>query len=443
VHRFGGNVSKRHGSFSLTGINLQYSLLNFAQSQNPLSITVVPCSTKSWRQLLRDTHQLRWVDAEKVFPHGERLPFAESIPILFWGEGYEDCSKPFVERRQDGSIVFYADIIASTFFMLTRWEETVSPVRDVHGRFPASASVAFKQGFLDRPVVDEYAMILQSWIKTLLPEWEPQTPLFSVKLSHDIDSIRVVSVRRVVGDLLKRRNISSAVNSFCQLIRPSLDPAYQGCYRLADLSEKYAFQSAFYFMAAQRSLYDSGYDIQSKNLIRLIHDLRHRGHEIGFHPSYLSFSDPERFLMEKQRLDVALGSTKYGGRQHYLGFSVPDSWRMWNDAGLKYDSTVGYADCEGFRCGTCHSFHPFDVEKDLALDLLEVPLIVMDVTLKQYKMLSPAEAQERILVLARRCKEVSGVFTLLWHNTSLQNDWKIWFFMYENVLMHLATLNEC
>ncbi|MGI6455405.1 MAG: hypothetical protein ACOX5R_07235 [bacterium] len=59
---------------------------------------------------------LRWFHPEQVFPPGYKLPFTDPIPVLFWGEGYEDGSQPFVEQREDGSVVFYADIIASAFF---------------------------------------------------------------------------------------------------------------------------------------------------------------------------------------------------------------------------------------------------------------------------------------------------------------------------------------
>ena len=48
------------------------------------------------------------------------------------------------------------DILAASFFMLTRWEEYVNRTRDNHNRFQATASLAYKQGFLDRPIVNEY-----------------------------------------------------------------------------------------------------------------------------------------------------------------------------------------------------------------------------------------------------------------------------------------------
>ncbi|MEM1953248.1 MAG: polysaccharide deacetylase family protein [Candidatus Caldarchaeum sp.] len=432
-------VSTKPGML-LEGVKCQYTLPELAQD---CGVIIIPCSESAFVRLLhKPVQDLNCISILDVFPSNypsnRFFQYSYSIPVLFWGEGYEDGSKPFAERREDGTVVFYADIIAAAFFMLTRWEETVSPVRDQHGRFPATASVAYRQGFLDRPIIDEYALILQAWLKTLLPGWDPNPPRFSVKLSHDIDFVRTASLRRVGGDLIRRRNPARAVQTFRQWVNPALDPALQGCYELADLSEQHGFRSAFYFMAAQRSSLDSGYDPCAKPVQQLISDLRQRGHEAGFHPGYQTFANPERFYQEKQRMDAALGESRYGGRQHYLRFQVPETWRLWEEVGLAYDSTVGYADHEGFRCGTCHPFQPFDIARNRPLDLWEIPLIVMDGTLKQYRNLTPEQGEERILILAQRCKAVNGTFTLLWHNTSLYDDWEPWGHMYQRILPKLA-----
>jgi len=130
-------------------------------------------------------------------------------------------------------------------------------------------------------------------------------------------------------------------------------------------------------------------------------------------------ANPERLAAEKARLDAVLGETHYGGRQHYLRFQAPDTWRHWEQVGLAYDSTLAFADHEGFRGGTCHPFRPFDVQQDRELNLWEHPLIVMDRTLLNYRGLAPAQAVERVLQLARRCKSVEGDLILLWHNSLL------------------------
>ncbi len=420
---------------------------------NRPGIIVVPCSDAAWWALLeRAPRGLDWLPANEVAPRGAQLPFDDPIPVLFWGEGYEDGCKPFAELRPDGIVVFYADITAAAFFMLSRWEETVMPARDQHERFPATASVAYKQRFLDRPIVDEYALILRQWLKVLLPGWQPQTRRFTVKLSHDIDHVRrfdnpYQAIRTFVGDLLKRRSLRCAWQTGLEAITETLSPQrasyFQGIYDLAELSQQHGINSnAFYFMAAEPGPFANQYDPASPLLRRCIEDLRERGFEVGLHAGYETFDNPEKLAWEKARLDAILGETRYGGRQHYLRFRVPNTWRHWEQVGLSYDSTMTYADHEGFRCGTCHPFQPFDVEQDRQLDLLEVPLIVMDGTLRDYRGMTPDQGEAHILELARRCQQVEGTFTLLWHNSSLDGEWRVWAEMYRRIVEMLAGMQD-
>ena len=68
--------------------------------------------------------------------------------------GSENCCPPpaFHVTNEPTSDFFFI-----AFFLLTRLEETWSSECDAHGRFPAVQSLAWKQGFLHRPVVNEWA----------------------------------------------------------------------------------------------------------------------------------------------------------------------------------------------------------------------------------------------------------------------------------------------
>jgi len=417
------------------------------------ALFVVPCDSAAWDRLLqRAPHSLDWLPTHRAMPPDSQLPIGDSIPVLFWGAGYEDGSRPFAERREDGSVVFYVDVVAAAFFMLSRWEETVRPARDEHERFPAAASVAHQQGFLDRPVVDEYALILRQWLKVLLPGWEPRLRPFSVKLSHDIDSLGRFpnwprAFRTVGRELIKRRNPSLAwqfgVDAIAQVVAPDHTQFFQGICSLAEWSRTCGIGGdAFYFMAAEPGPQDNGYDPASPLVKRCMAELREQGFEIGLHAGYHTLNNPERLAAEKARLDAVLGETRYGGRQHFLRFRVPHTWRYWEQVGLAYDSTMTYPGYAGFRCGTCHPFRPFDVEQNRELNLWERPLIVMDQTLRLYRELAPEQGEKRIVELAQRCRQVEGTFTLLWHNTSLSGEWRPWVKAYRRVVKAMAEVQE-
>jgi len=92
----------------------------------------------------------------------------------------------------------------------------------------------------------------------------------------------------------------------------------------------------------------------------------------------------------------------------------------WEAAGMTYDSTLGYGDQPGFRCGTCFEYPAFDPVRDEMLILRIRPLVAMDQTFlgKHYLDLGSGDrALSRFVQLKDACRRVNGAFTLLWHNS--------------------------
>ena len=105
---------------------------------------------------------------------------SEDIHIIF---GSNDI------HYENSILVCRIDILASVFFMLTRWEEMVHPIRDVHGRFPGEESIAFKNNFLSRPVVNEYAELLWNMLVACGFKGERKKKEFQLFMTHDIDHL--------------------------------------------------------------------------------------------------------------------------------------------------------------------------------------------------------------------------------------------------------------
>jgi len=312
------------------------------------------------------------------------------------------------------------DIITATLWMLSRTDEWGVHVLDDHGRFRADASVAARNGFLERPIVDEYGLAFAQALKTLVPRWHGRDRMLRVKLSHDIDHVGYPRRPRGTAALLLRHRNAGAfftdAASYARIGRPAHLGAVE---RLAQLSRARAIDSAFYFKATTRpTLWDSGYDPALRAVRDVILQLQREGFEIGIHPGYETFHSQALLDAEVRVLRSVAGSGPMGGRQHYLRWD-PSTWVAWERAGLSYDSTLGYAESMGFRAGTCLPYHPWSSIDDRELALLEIPLIVMDRTPVEYMGLSNAATLQRVDALIARCRAVGGVFTLLWHNNSL------------------------
>ncbi len=315
-------------------------------------------------------------------------------------------------------------------------EETLTRTRDEHDRFPASASLALRHDFLERPILDEHGLAFAQVLSALLPAWCPQPKAMRIKLTHDIDDVGIpFEFRASIAHSLKRRRPSATFRDFLALVA-AVEPAELALVqRLAAISRARGLSSAFYWKASPRGPCDSGYDPSNGKIRRVIDRLREHGFEMGVHPGYQTFGDRTKLDAEVTILRKALGVTSPGGRQHYLRWS-PETWLDWEACGLSYDSSLGFADQFGFRAGTAFPYRPWSLRQNREIKLIEVPLILMDCTPVKYMKLGREKGLERIKTLIQRIAQTGGVFTLLWHNTPLLDpDYSGW---YESILDLLA-----
>lgn len=358
------------------------------------------------------------------------------IPLIYGNDPHD----PDFLQSTENQIRLGLDIFGSTFFMLTRYEELVKKERDKHNRFSATSSLAYQEGFLNRPIINEYLEILWGCLKHLWPNLERKERVFNILPSHDVDEPFLFAVsgisrliRRCGGSLLKCHSPIQVLKDIMYWLRVKtgnvgVDP-FNTFDLIMDMSEKNNLQSAFYFITQHSAgRIDGVYNIDHpliRNLIKKIHE---RGHEIGLHTSYNTYQSAlqtkEEFACLKQVCsNEGIEQSTWGGRQHFLRWETPTTFQNWEDAALDYDSTLSYADYCGFRCGVCWDFTVFNLKTRRTLKLKERPLIVMDRTIlaSSYLDLTHKQALQEISILKERCKMFNGNFTILWHNDGLVN----------------------
>lgn len=353
----------------------------------------------------------------------------DSIPVIYG----EDPSLPGFVEISENRIRIGLDIFGSAFFMLTRYEEVARAEYDQYGRFPAKSSLAYQEGFLERPIIDEYLELLWLMIKTLWPGLQRKHREFEVRATHDVDHpflykniSPVLWARMIAGDLVKRMNPAAAwrhlINgglSFAGLTHN--DPADRFDW-LMDESEKAGIKSQFFFMACRRS--GEGYSLIDRKIYKTVCRIAGRRHEIGIHPNIGSYNNPNLLRSEIELLRnflsaVGIETKILGGRQHYLSWQAPVTWQIWDDLGLAFDSSAGYAEHIGFRAGTCQDYPVFNILKREKLNLVERPLHIMDCTLfsEKYMNLKREDAFERCKEIKETVRKYRGKLNLLWHNS--------------------------
>lgn len=352
-----------------------------------------------------------------------------SVPLLL-GEG-----KDFAEISGN-TLTVHADLITLSFLLLSRAEEVLLSQRDSYGRFQYAFSLAKKYGFVDIPIVDEWAMLLRQWLLRLFPAEALGNNTPSLRPTHDMDTARRFSSASVAaksilgGDLLLRKSPKIAWESLCQYLasrnRPELDPELLGAKKLLELSLRYGFCSEFYWMGLENGEPDFRYDVAAPAVSAFAEKVKRSGMVCGFHGSRLTFQDGSRFSVEQGRVAASLGHAPVCGRQHYLCFDAEQTPLIQEATGMRRDSTLGFADREGFRCGTCHAYPLYDLKNDRPLTVTEFPLIVMDGSMRG-RGLTKAEALDSLRGLFDRCYAVGGEFVILWHNRSAVREWTDWF----------------
>ncbi len=343
----------------------------------------------------------------------------------------------------DSKITCGIDIFASSFFMLTRWEEYVNSTRDEYNRFPGSASTAVKNDFIQRPIVNEYLEMLWNMLVHLGINQKRKKRKFQAIISHDVDlpllwKNPISFIKKIGGDLVKRNSIKDAAYSFKSykgyISGKSKDP-YDTFEELMALSENCGLKSHFFFLCGGQHKEDGSLPLSHpfmKNLFKKIND---RAHVIGFHPSFDSYNSPNIFSQELQELQEASTQTITCGRQHFLRFEVPRTWRLWEAVGMDWESSMYYPDAPGFRCGTCYGFPVFDILERKELRLREVPLVAMEVSWNSYKEYSPEKMYADLNGLVNTVKKYNGIFPLLWHNSSFNTTlWRKFKPVYSEVL---------
>ncbi len=365
----------------------------------------------------------------------DKVKWIDNIPMLF-----PNAEKNIMYSMEGSNLIFHHDILKSVFYLLSGYQEYVSVEKDFLGRFPWDASLQKKLNITHKPVVNYYFEIMRKGIEEFLASLQKEVikkktfKNFAFFLTHDIDYIDYYTFERL---LYKIKELTGLVHSYYpflvnlkHIFRTVIElmkfgkkqnPSWSFDF-LRQLEKKYGFRSAFYFLHKDVKYKDSRYSFSEQRIKDLFQYVKKENCEIGIHGSVRSVNNFAVARKHLKSLQENSGTYIRGNRQHKLLYQLPQTALMHESMGLKYDTTLCFAQHEGFRNSFCLPFKPFDFENNRTIDIWEVPLQVMDVTLFHYRGLKPDLALEVIKNLIIEIKKFNGVFTLLWHNDFFDED---------------------
>ncbi len=348
----------------------------------------------------------------------------------------------FFENKETGKLFDIPfDIFQAIFWLVSRREEYPSLNKnltfDKHGRYDFKQSLAYRFGFLDRPLVDEW---LVEFVKVFNRKF-PEIQLVPLKHPHlltiDVDNVFAFKNKGIIKTLISlamakvKGRESELKLRLDVLFRKKEDPFFNIC----EVAERLPRESVMFFHCGgygkndKKTLFPSLKYWRAKQKIDKILN-------VGLHPSYRSAHSLSLLKLEKWVLEKCLGRKVTSTRMHYLLFNFPDTARSLMSIGITDDYSLAYSDIPGFRASTARSFKFFDCERNMSTNLTIHPLIVMDKTLRSNLGLTTDQATAYLKDLKAQCERNNVPLTMLFHNQNLTeiDGWQEWNTVFDSVL---------
>ena len=395
-------------------------------------------------------HSVSTMGTEKeaiCFFYGRRPPMAANSGCFYVPARYDPSStstlpEKLTRHRYAGEefLLFYdidnttqrPDWLGELFVWLSSSHEIGITKRDSIGRIAYGDMVFSKLGISP---CKPYATLLMAWMENCLKDENGGENLpravspvaetnHIVVCSQDIDFYyvdRISAFIRLVKNLgiaaLRSKNWSF-FSSNLDLLAKALTGKRVGDFLppMLEEMETHGVQSTLFVIPRQGHRRDANYRLEE--LAPHLVEASKKGFSVELHGSYTSVVDGTTLPQESLRLEKTTGKRTLGNRQHWLRFDRHENlFQEIERAGLVLDSTLGFSDMVGFRNGASFAFPPYDFKNEKAHPFLEIPLVLMDVSLEAASRTlsrNPQDLADEVLEQSR--KWGWGGISLLWHN---------------------------
>lgn len=322
------------------------------------------------------------------------------------------------------------DVFAAIFYLITRYEEYLPFEPNQYGQFKATDSLAYKLGFLNKPVVDIWVADLKQLLAAKYPSLAFKQKKFTTTFTYDIDVAYAYKGRplavtfiNIIKDALKF-NFSAIKKRLAVLNNAAADP-FDTYGHIASVKEKQQHNLLYFFLLGPKNKYNRNLNPYNSSMQLLLQKLSEK--EItGIHPSYFANDSYLQLQHEKLLQESVINKKVSASRQHYLRLVLPNTYQNLIQAGITDDYSLGFAELPGFRAGTCSAFKFYNLKTETETALTLYPNTFMEGTFIEDMQLDAAAALPLMKQFVDEVKNVNGNFISIWHNHSLSNEkeWK-------------------
>ncbi|MBN4085334.1 polysaccharide deacetylase family protein [Flavobacteriaceae bacterium AH-315-B10] len=316
------------------------------------------------------------------------------------------------------------DIFAASFYLLSRYEEYLPHVKDEYGRFTAKDSLAFKNNFLHKPVVDIWANKFKIVLQKRFPDYNFISSRYSICPIIDVPMayyFQQKGLMRAIGgtlnDVLKFK-LKQLYQRYLVILGFKKDP-YNTFKWIINKQKQTKNKFLVFFLIGDYSTYDKNVSINKRKFISLIKSVSDYC-KVGLKASYFALENFSTLKLEKTNMESIINTTLLASRNSFSKLNLPTNYRNLIDLGIKEDYTMGYVSEIGFRAGTCTPFLFYDMDYEIQTPLMVHSYHLMDYALLQHTSL--LDKKETLNKIINEIKQVNGTFTPVFHNYTFSNE---------------------
>ena len=345
-------------------------------------------------------------------------PETDEVDLFFNVFAYASCLEEYQHEQKSGPIHSYAGRLG--------WDKR---------RF-------------DRPYAHYMALAIRRMIEKRFPyALSPMNLDAVLVLTHDIDVLRKTLRTRIKEGAFRFynavRNRTFDFGAVAKFVFST--PNYNAIPQISDMERMYGAHGAYNVFVHQKpaqifarlkdAIFNPAYRLHNEpDFVHSLKALAQDGHEIGIHFGFDSWRDCDRMEAELNALKSTLSERDIRStRQHWLRFSLSETWKAQSRAGLAVDTTLGFNDRPGYRAGLAHAFHPYDNNAKCAHDIKVIPTVLMDSQLYYYRNFTPEQRRQFISEMLGDLVSVGGMAAIIWHTHVFSMDHR-WGEDYEYVL---------
>ena len=407
--------------FMARGIRLDYASQAPADGPWLYYGAAIPAAAEEARRAIFLGYSPQSWDALSVQCEAETAQTSAGLPAIFVHR-----DSPVFENA---ALVPF-DILANAFYFLASMDERT---REHAGESRCLfADSVFARLNLPQDIVDRYLRHIADALDALCgrldtavfpPRTWPDGASHAVVLSHDVDfvpesrgDIVLQGAKTLARHLIRQRRPMDALRAGTGLFDALVhDRDPYGCIpEILAEERRRGLRASFQVAVGRRHPVDVNYRIEddcTRDYLRAIVD---QGFDLCLHGSYRSTEDPQWYADEVELLTERLAAPR-GSRQHYLAFDYDTLFGVQERTGILYDMSMGFPDRLGTRAGFSSPYFPWDLSRERPYDVLQLSLVLMDVTLQGYMNLSAAAAWETVRESLDDLREKRGGYSVVWH----------------------------